>query len=137
MENWVRLARNNGRWDQPGLTSSLAKADTYHTLATLVQPDGSILVQYALYGDVNLDGVINLNDYLVMDSNYLAQIPDADLTYAQGDLNYDDVINLNDYFLIDSAYLGQPSGLGLGADAVPEPSILLLLIPGVMRRRRG
>jgi hypothetical protein len=136
ISRYVRSARGTGTnlWQGNGLTSSAAA--TYPNGLTglavvLNQRVGSdqplfgefgglsvnldsILVKYTWNGDVNLDGAINLNDYFIIDSGYLAGASG----YANGDVNYDGVIgsgsgaiNLNDYFLIDSAYLGQAAPL--------------------------
>jgi hypothetical protein len=101
----------NDRWTGPGLVTSILT--DYTTLGAIPKAGGSILVKYTYFGDVNGDGVVNLNDYFIIDSNYLAQSPGVPLSFHQGDANYDGRINLNDYFLIDSAYLGQGSPLSV------------------------
>jgi hypothetical protein len=120
VNNLIRIARNDGVWDAPGLTSTTARnrADGLTGLAAALNDNGggaklwtnedanAILVKYTWNGDVNLDGAINLNDYFLIDSGYLAK----GKNYISGDVNYDGGVNLNDYFLIDSAYLAQ-SGL--------------------------
>jgi len=71
--------------------------------------------------DANLDGVINADDYFLIDSGYITQAKG----YHNGDFNYDGVINADDYFLIDSTFIGQNGPLAasnpisvLPADAV-------------------
>jgi Ca2+-binding RTX toxin-like protein len=108
----IRAARNGGLWNKPGLTTSAANAIT--TLGVIPKSNG-ILVKFTWYGDVNGDGVVNLNDYFTIDTGYLA----AAKNYKNGDVNFDGAINLNDYFLIDSAYLGQ--GAPLGSLTPPAP----------------
>jgi hypothetical protein len=147
--------RDGGRWTGAGITSSAARGDPFTGLAIALNDQGggkklwkdeeadAILIKYTWNGDVNLDGAINLNDYFIVDSNYIAQGSDVPVSYAQGDVNYDGAINLNDYFLIDSAYLGQRGVLSMVAAAtsvVPEPSgavVLLAGVAGVLRRRQG
>jgi hypothetical protein len=77
----------------------------------------SLLLAYTTLGDANLDGIINADDYNVIDgyffaywngdeSNMVAVLPDGPC-YQKGDFNYDGVINADDYNLIDSAYFLQ------------------------------
>jgi hypothetical protein len=75
-----------------------------------------VLVKYTWNGDANLDGVINADDYFLIDSGYITQAKG----YQNGDFNYDDVINADDYFLIDSAYIGQSGPL---AASKSEPAV--------------
>jgi T5SS/PEP-CTERM-associated repeat protein len=152
----IQSARAGGAWSGAGITSSLAAANAVTGLAIALNDQGNgtplnpaydlnvILVKYTYNGDVNLDGTINLNDYFIIDSNYLDQTPGVILGYAQGDVNFDGAINLNDYFMIDSAYLGQGlvlSGAGRNMVLLPEPGALLLplglalLLPRRVRHR--
>jgi len=107
------------------------------------------------WGDVNLDGVIDAEDYRIMDMGYL--LHESGWTY--GDFNYDGVIDAMDYALIDAG-LAYQSGLAAagmyidlhtamfgeayttalaGLIRVPEPASLALLALGgaaMLRRRR-
>jgi len=160
---WIRSARNtpaNAKWQGYGITSTTARDDTtgWTGLAVALNDKGtgserdplfdtfsgqkvdtnSILVKYTWNGDANLDGVVNADDYFLIDSGYITQTKG----YINGDFNYDDVINADDYFLIDSSYIGQRGPLHTGAvqpSAVPEPTGLIVLAAGMaglaMRRR--
>jgi autotransporter-associated beta strand protein len=148
-------AHDANLWQGPGLASSSAAQNPFKGLAVVLNDKGDgtpirtdflgesvgiddVIVFYTWTGDFNLDGTINLNDYFLIDSNYLAQTPTSKLTYAQGDINYDGIINLNDYFLIDSAYLAQ-SGGPQAMVLIPEPASLSLLAAAFLllpRRRR-
>jgi hypothetical protein len=107
-----------------------------------------VLVKVTYWGDANLDGVIDANDYDQIDRNYLFQ--PAVATWSLGDFNYDGVIDANDYDKIDRAYLfqGAPMGAGVMAAsggampvATPEPATLALLglgaVAALARRRRS
>ncbi|MBE3070172.1 MAG: PEP-CTERM sorting domain-containing protein, partial [Planctomycetes bacterium] len=109
--------------------------------------ESSVLVKVTYWGDANLDGVIDANDYDQIDRNYLFQ--PAVATWSLGDFNYDGVIDANDYDKIDRAYLFQGSAMGAGVTAVaggavpvatPEPATLALLglgaVAALARRRR-
>ena len=139
----IKSARNSklGLWRGFGITSSAALNDTTNLTGLAVslndKGDGSgplfslfdgqpvnlnsALVKYTWNGDANLDGLVNADDYFLVDSGFLTQIGG----YRNGDFNYDAVVNADDYFLIDSAFLGQKSKLSLAA--VPEPTALALL----------
>lgn len=121
----IRSGRNSARrrWEGQGITTSYSRGTeapaTLTGLGAVLNTDAgrqlygsfagqsvdadSILVKHTWNGDVNFDGVINLSDYFLIDSGYLAQIGG----YRNGDLNYDGAVNIEDYFLVDIAYLGQ------------------------------
>ncbi|MCY2955347.1 MAG: lamin tail domain-containing protein [Planctomycetota bacterium] len=131
VNSWVQSGRSNG-WQGTGITSSMAKATSMTTLAVMLNSsadatgpiyaefDGqsvdanAILVKYTWDGDANLDGLLNADDYFLVDSGYITQAKD----YANGDFNYDGVINADDYFLIDSAFIGQTSQMAAGGPDV-------------------
>jgi len=109
----IRRARSTTPlWNGFGISSSTAKADKtgMTTLGVRLLANGNVFVRYTYAGDANLDGVVNADDYFLIDSNYIPQKPG----YYNGDFNYDDVINADDYFLIDSAFLGQTGPLAAG-----------------------
>jgi hypothetical protein len=92
-----------------------SSSTTVTTTLGVIPKTGSVLVKYTYFGDVNGDGVVNLNDYAVIDWGYLNKLPG----YANGDVNYDTTINLNDYTLIDWAYLNQSGILSAPQAAAP------------------
>jgi len=146
-------------WDGPGIQSSAAAATADHSTALAVfdnyGPGGgkaslegepvdatSVLVKYAWYGDINLDGVVDFNDYNITDNTFLS----GDVTdqhWQRGDLNYDGVVDFNDYNLIDNTFLahaGETLAVGGTPSPAPEPATLGLLALGaaamLLRRRR-
>jgi plastocyanin len=99
-------------------------------------------VNVTLFGDANLDGRVNLNDFNVLASNF----GQSNRTWEQGDFNEDGNVNLNDFNLL-AANFGkeiQPAGpgttitFGFGGEFVPEPTTLalMLLVPALTARRR-
>ncbi|HEX2972673.1 MAG TPA: Ig-like domain-containing protein, partial [Tepidisphaeraceae bacterium] len=123
----VKHARGTGKWLATGLTSSVAQADAaarkaitglaivvndkgngtpiFNTIAGVNVGVNDIVVKYALNGDTNLDGKINLADYFRIDCGFIGQLS----FYAHGDLNFDGKVDLADYFLIDAAFITQAS----------------------------
>jgi len=120
--HWIKSGRKGS---SPAIASSAAAANDKTSLATTLNDKGgtegaiyaqfdgedvdtaAILVKYTWNGDANLDGVVNADDYFLVDSGFLTQAAG----YRNGDLNYDGVVNADDYFLIDSAFLGQTGPL--------------------------
>jgi hypothetical protein len=96
---------------------------------------------YTYGGDANLDGKINILDYVRIDQGIAAALTG----WANGDFNYDGAINILDYAnVIDSNITNQgaPFATAGGASdivAVPEPAgmTLLALAKFARRRRRG
>src|SRR6185436_5557373 len=109
-------------WAGPGITTSLGGngASSYTALgvirndfATVGLPSGPIfttfggqavgvndvLVKYTYFGDADLNGQINSNDYFQIDTGLLA----GRTGWINGDFDYNGVINSSDYFLIDNA----------------------------------
>jgi hypothetical protein len=103
--------------------------------------DSSVLIKYTYAGDANLDGRINIEDYIRIDSN----VPLDSSGYANGDFNYDGSINIFDYVTIDFNIdvQGTPIHQGQGlTQAVPEPTVMIPLAATALllarrARRRG
>ena len=136
VSNWVRIGRGAS---SGGITSSNAADHPMTGLAVVLNDRGGanapitarlagedvlvtdILVKYTWNGDTNLDGLVNADDYFLMDSGFLSQKKG----WYNGDFNYDGVVNADDYFLIDSAFIGQGAPL---AEA-EAPAVLPELAP--------
>ncbi len=116
----IRTAQSNN-WHGPGIASSSASTTPLAGLAAILNSvagrplftqfhqqdvgDNDILVRYTWIGDANLDGLINADDYFLIDSSFITK--PANPGYYDGDFTYDGLINADDYFYIDSAYIGQ------------------------------
>ena len=77
---------------------------TGETFHGLIVEDAWILVAYTWYGDSNLDGIVDAEDYAAMNLAYTLSHdadPDNDLpaTWANGDYNYDGAVDDLDYLL--------------------------------------
>jgi hypothetical protein len=153
---------NNGLWNGAGgIDSSAANssygigyADGSDGIVTGLLP-GQIEVAYTLYGDANLDGVVNGADFTILASNlgkavfgwdkadflYTGAVSGADFTALVGNLGKsasgaDVVLPAADYAAIDAFAAAN----GLMAD-VPEPAAASLLALNVLtlllRRQRN
>ena len=114
---------------------------------------GNIEVKYTLYGDANLDGVVNGTDFGILAAHFGDQVT----AWDEGDFNYDGVVNGTDFGALAANFGQQANGTavelpaadyaaldafaaanGLMAD-VPEPASAGLLLAaglGVLARRR-
>jgi hypothetical protein len=129
IQDAIRLARNNGDWlGTGGLTSTAAKDNPAHntTLGLMEsaaylnlygpgalfsgQPiDASaVLVKYTYYGDANLSGAVNFDDYVAIDVGFNSGYTG----WNNGDFNLDGMVNFDDYVLIDVAFNTQSGVLG-------------------------
>jgi hypothetical protein len=105
-----------------------------------------VLVMYTYGGDANLDGKINIDDYVRIDQG----IAGGKTGWSNGDFNYDGKVNIDDYTTVIDQNIGNQNGFvfptagGIdgGVASVPEPAALglfacaLLGLPGRRRRRQ-
>jgi len=133
---WIKSGYAAGAWNGQGICSSVAQGTLFTGLAVALNDKGdgspimrqfagqsvginTVLVRYSWNGDMNLNGVVNADDYFLIDSGFSSQ----KTGYQNGDLNYDGVVNADDYFLIDSAFIGQ-TGAGAADQPTPTPQQL-------------
>lgn len=104
-----------------------------------------ILSSYTWNGDANMDGKVNTDDYVGIDAQFavFGGLPDPSNVWSTGDFNHDGKVDTDDYIGIDAAFAVFPDQLlagarpfppvaGGGAQAVPEPGTLLLVLSGVV-----
>jgi hypothetical protein len=116
----IASARNGGAWNAPGITSTAAKnanpknttlgaltgteyksalgpAATFNGRAVA---NTDVLVKYTYYGDSDLNGVVNFDDYARIDSGF----NNSRSGWFNGDFDFNGVVNFDDYALIDLAF---------------------------------
>jgi hypothetical protein len=121
----IASARNAGSWNGSGITSSSAAAATprNRTLGTLTGAQylstgqttfdgftvaaGDVLVKYTYYGDADLNGVVNFDDYARIDGGFNT----GGSTWFTGDFDYNNQVNFDDYALIDLSFNTQTGTL--------------------------
>ena len=126
----ARLAQgyNGGNWLGGGITSSTAAVasnagvgyaeatDLFSTFpvtfAGQAIDNTAVLIKYALYGDANLDGRVNLLDFNRLSSNFGV----ADRRWSHGDFNFDTRINLFDFNRLAANF-----GLSAAAETHSDP----------------
>jgi hypothetical protein len=138
---WIASARKDGAWTGNGITSTAAKddplditmlgvtesadyiaANSTSTFSGQTIDNTSVLVKYTYYGDAQLTGAVDFDDYAQIDN---ASIDDPAPTpgWFNGDfdLSNDARPDFDGYFLIDNAFLLQGNALRGG----PTPAQLL------------
>jgi len=145
----IRAARNNGAWNQPGMTSSAARTQTNHAtmLGVLSGAEYSsvggggvfsgqsyaatdTLVKYTYYGDTDFNGKVNFDDYVRTDNGFNNHLSG----WLNGDFDLNGQVNFDDYVLIDLAFntqsgtlkraLGFLDGSDRTASGMSDPSLL-------------
>jgi autotransporter-associated beta strand protein len=164
----IAAGRNGNTWNGSGIVTSESNAvgSNYTSLgvakASDVRPATATatdlwagqtitgtdtLVMYTYGGDATLDGKINIDDYVKIDSG----IAGGYTGWVNGDFNYDGKVSIDDYITVIDANIGNQTGTiptagGIasgsgpaGVTAVPEPTAggLLMISAALMTRRRS
>ena len=118
VKNLIVNSYDGGAWDQPGITSSSARANPgsyglgYAQASNIGSTsfDGqtftdAVLVKYTLLGDTQLRGTVGLGDYNTVLSNF-----GTSQDWSGGDFHYGGVVGLGDYDAVLSNYGAHASG---------------------------
>lgn len=148
---WVDSGFAGGSWGGTGITSALAAADASRRLgvgvvrATEISgdasrefagqklDDSSVVVTLALYGDANVDGRVNIDDFGTLAARFnLAG------GWAQGDFDYNHAVNIDDFAALARNFNTSFDVVSqqVGTRAVPEPAGLAWLLCGARMARR-
>jgi fibronectin-binding autotransporter adhesin len=164
IRGYLAFGYARGAWNGPGIDSSIAAlpANSHYGIGYADYADGifipglssgQIEVKYTLYGDANLDGVVNGSDFTILAGSLGKSVT----AWDKGDFNYDGVVNATDFTLLIGNLGKSATGAdvaisaadyaaidafaaanGLMAD-VPEPSALAIIAiasAGLCHRRR-
>jgi autotransporter-associated beta strand protein len=163
----IASGRNGGGWGGSGIVTSQTNATTGNftsigiATASDVRPATATatalwggqtitgtdtLVMYTYGGDATLDGKINIDDYVKIDTGIASNLTG----WSNGDFNYDGKVNIDDYTTVIDANIGNqngfvfPTAIGVdGVTAIPEPGAFglvlfaSLLAAGRERKRRA
>jgi autotransporter-associated beta strand protein len=161
----IAAGRNNGAWNGGGIITSMSDASAGNltsigvatasdvgraggTFAGVSVAAANVLAMYTYGGDANLDGTINILDYVRIDQGLASGLTG----WSNGDFNYDGKVNILDYAsIIDSnlANQGAPFATTGSVDlsaivAVPEPGSIAVVygvggaaLARLARRRRS
>jgi hypothetical protein len=101
----------------------------------------SVLIRYTLFGDADLNGVVDVNDL-----NLLALDWQTNANWSGGDFDHNGFVDASDLGLLalnwqsnaGSSLADALAAMGLPSLSVPEPCVFLLLLPlsGFRLRRR-
>ncbi len=89
-----------------------------------------VLIKYTYFGDANLDGIVNGDDYTLIDNGFNNGLAG----WHNGDFNYDGAINGDDYTLIDNAFNTQGPAL-TAASALLTPAVRYIKEPNLLTLR--
>jgi hypothetical protein len=151
----IASAYNGGLWNANGITSSMANSSTHglgfaerSALASVPGIFGAVdadalLVRYTRYGDADVNGLVNLDDFNRLAANF----GQSNRFWYQGDFTYNGIVNLDDFNRL-AANFGMmvgpegpaPQDWARLATLVPEPgsaAIATFCAAVALRRRRN
>jgi hypothetical protein len=157
---YLKTGYAGGAWTGPGIDSSSAAANRHYALGyadgkdgvVYDLPAGQIEIKYTLYGDINLDGLVNATDFGILAANFGKNVTGG---WDQGDFTFAAKVSGTDFGLLANNFGKTDAGTaiplpasewaaldafavahGLQAD-VPEPSgLAMIAVAGVLSFRR-
>jgi hypothetical protein len=109
IRGYLTSGHANGTWNGAGINSSVAATTPGYALGyadsaslTTIPPifgnpmNRAVLIRYTRYGDADLSGNVNLQDFNRLGGNFGG----AGSVWSQANFNYDDVTNLTDFNLL-------------------------------------
>jgi len=101
---YIHSGFNGGYWNGPGIISTAAQTRIEGLFYGVGYADGAdgvvaglssgqIEIKFTLYGDANLDGVVNGTDFSILAANFNEPVTGWD----QGDFDYNGIVNGTDF----------------------------------------
>jgi hypothetical protein len=104
--------------------------------------DSYLLIRPARVGDLNLDGIVSISDFIDLSSHFGAS--GLSITWQEGDLNYDNTITIADFIDLAANFGASYAGGAIpntpedqqllsnfaaahSSSPIPEPTIFLVL----------
>ncbi|MCI8575621.1 MAG: hypothetical protein HFI09_04040, partial [Bacilli bacterium] len=87
------------------ITDETITISTSMTLKLIIDNKEYDELTIVVRGDINSDGVVNINDYNKLNSRLLKMIELNYIETQASDLNYDGIVNINDYSKLNSFLL--------------------------------
>ncbi len=108
----------------------------YHTGETITVTETvtveAVTVEIAMYGDANLDGVVDISDLSILGGNWR----ESGLEWADGDFNYDGNVDISDLSMLGGNWREEFAGMSfdsaMATVGVPEPSTFAMLIAATL-----
>jgi hypothetical protein len=108
---------NGGKWNGVGINSSTAASGNGHYGVGMANAPtdvglswGQLEIAYALYGDTNLDGLVNGADFATIVTSLGKSVSGG---WQAGDFNYDGVVNSTDFTLFIANFGKSASGASI------------------------
>ncbi|HEV8292684.1 MAG TPA: hypothetical protein VGP94_12210 [Tepidisphaeraceae bacterium] len=92
--------------------------------------DSYLLVRPTRIGDVNLDGMVTISDFIDLSAHFNASGPNV--TWQEGDVNYDNAVTVADFIDLAANFGSSYAGASAHFSSVPEPSTFILLLSSAM-----
>jgi len=105
LQGWIRSARNGGAWDGPGITSGEILATSSRAIGHRILADGSVIVGFAAVGDATMDGRVDIQDLIALNSGGAYGTGRTDAAWWQSDFNADGRVDVFDLLAIVSSGL--------------------------------
>src|SRR5262249_40054157 len=110
------------------ITSASAAANPSRYAVGVTADASHVVVKVTSTGDANLDGKINIDDYVAIDQGIAAK----KTGWSNGDFNYDGKINVDDYTLMDGNIRKQGALSNNSLPAELAPPAMRASVPGAV-----
>ena len=127
-EMMLPAAGTNAASGEAGLTFVEAAWGATRQLSYVNTVVGDPLMRWQqwLPGDANLDGIVDISDFGILQVNFFQSG-----SFADGDFNGDGIVDISDFGILQANFFQSVNNLSVNATIVPEPSAGLLMFLGL------